>query len=64
VPSQLYTSIHVSGFRAAGPILRVRQFSVLRLRSARGVRLTPSRVADALRNTPLQVYFVYVQRQP
>ena len=61
VPSQLYSSIHVRGFRPAGPVLQVKQFSILRLRPAHGIRLTPDGVARALRNTPLRVYFLYVQ---
>lgn len=58
--SDLDTSIRVSGFHRDGPVLRVNQFSILRLRSARPVRLTPNLVARALARAPLRDR----QRQP
>jgi 4-amino-4-deoxy-L-arabinose transferase-like glycosyltransferase len=61
VPSALDTSIQVRGFHSAGE-LHIRQFSVMRLVSARTVRLTPAEVARAARKTRLPVYFLYVQR--
>jgi hypothetical protein len=53
--SQLDTSIRVHGFHRYGPVLHVNQFSILRLRSRRTVRLTPSEIARALAKAPLKV---------
>jgi hypothetical protein len=53
--SELDTSIHVPGFHRDGPVLRVKQFSILRLRSATGVRLTPNLISRALAKAPLKV---------
>ncbi len=58
--SQLDTSIRVRGFHRDGPVLHVNQFSILRLRSAAGVRLTPDLVSRAIAKAPLKV----TQRQP
>lgn len=51
--SSLDTSLRVHGFHRYGPVLHVNQFSILRLRSAASVRLTPGRVARALTRAPL-----------
>jgi hypothetical protein len=52
--SELDTSIRVPGFHRYGPVLRVNQFSILRLRSKATVRLTPKLVARALARAPLK----------
>jgi 4-amino-4-deoxy-L-arabinose transferase-like glycosyltransferase len=52
--SKLDTSIRVPGFHRYGPVLRVNQFSILRLRSKATVRLTPKLVARALARAPLK----------
>jgi hypothetical protein len=52
--SDLDTSVRVPGFHRAGPVLRVGQFSILRLRSATSVRLTPKLISRALAKAPLQ----------
>ena len=52
--SQLDTSIHVRGFHRYGRVLHVNQFSILRLRSTRPVRLTPVEIARALARAPLR----------
>ncbi len=52
--SRLDTSIRVRGFYRDGPVLRVNQFSILRFRSAAGVRLTPNLVARAVAKAPLR----------
>jgi hypothetical protein len=62
VPSKLDTKIHVPGFRPAGAVLRVHQFSVLRLVRPNPVRLTRTTVAHAMRHARLRVYFVYEQQ--
>ncbi len=54
LPSQLDTSLRVPGFRRDGPVLRVNQFSILRLRSAVTVRLTPDEVSRALAKHPIR----------
>jgi hypothetical protein len=61
VPSTLNTKIRVPGFKPAGPVLRVNQFSVLRLVRPGPVRLTRPVVAHAMRHARLRVYFLYVQ---
>jgi mannosyltransferase len=53
--SKLDTSIHVPGFHRDGPVLHVNQFSILRLRAAAAVRLTPNIVSRALAKAPLRV---------
>ncbi len=52
--SKLDTSIRVRGFHRYGPVLHVNQFSILRLRSAATVRLTPVEVSRALARAPLK----------
>ena len=52
-PTELDTSIRVHGFHPDGPVLRVDQFSILRLRSTTAVRLTPQEVSRALTKTTL-----------
>jgi hypothetical protein len=52
-PSPLDTSLHVPGFYRDGPVRRVNQFFILRLRSARTVRLTPRNVSRSLTTTTL-----------
>jgi mannosyltransferase len=52
--SKLDTSIRVHGFHRYGPVLHVNQFSILRLRSARTVRVAPGEVARALNRAPLK----------
>jgi mannosyltransferase len=54
--SDLDTSIRVPGFHRAGPVLRVGQFSILRLRSATSVRLTPRLISRALAKAPVQAH--------
>jgi 4-amino-4-deoxy-L-arabinose transferase-like glycosyltransferase len=62
VPSALDTSIRIPGFRPDGPVLQEGQFSVLRLRAAAAVRLTPRVVARAVRRSEQPTwYFLYVQ---
>jgi mannosyltransferase len=53
--SKLDTSIRVPGFHRYGPVLHVNQFSILRLRSAATVRLTPRKVSRALIRAPLNI---------
>ncbi len=53
--SKLDTSLRVRGFHRDGPVLRVDQFSILRLRSAAPVRLTPHQIGRALAKAPLKV---------
>jgi hypothetical protein len=52
--SQLDTSIRVRGFHRYGPVLHVNEFSVLRLRSAHTVRVTPGEISRALARAPLK----------
>jgi hypothetical protein len=52
--SDLDTSIRVPGFHWDGRVLRVNQFSILRLRSAGPVRLTPHLISRALGKSPLK----------
>ncbi|MGI8903034.1 MAG: glycosyltransferase family 39 protein [Solirubrobacteraceae bacterium] len=52
--SKLDTSIRVRGLYRDGPVLHVDQFSILRLRSAAGVRLTPPAVLRAVARAPLR----------
>jgi hypothetical protein len=54
LPSTLDMAIHVPGFHRDGAVLRVKQFSILRLRSARTVRLTPRLVARAIARAPVK----------
>lgn len=49
----LDTSIHIPGFQRVGPITRVNQFEIYRLRAARPVALTRDEVDRALGSTPL-----------
>jgi len=60
-PSELDTSIHVPGFRRDGPVLRVNQFSILRLRSSTLVGLTPQAVTRALTKSALRHDALLVQ---
>lgn len=60
-PSQLDTSIRLPGFHPDGPVLRVDQFSILRLRSAAAMRLTPQEVSRALTATKLRSDGLLVQ---
>lgn len=60
-PSELDTSIHVPGFRRDGPVLRVNQFSILRLRSSTLVGLTPQAVTRALTKSALRRDALLVQ---
>jgi hypothetical protein len=53
LPSELDTSIRVRGFHRYGPVLRAGQFSILRLRSDRTIRLTPEKISRALAKAPL-----------
>jgi uncharacterized membrane protein len=53
--SELDTSIRVHGFHRDRHVLRVDQFSILRLRSAAPVRLTPNMISRALAKAPLKV---------
>lgn len=52
--SRLDKSIRVPGFHRYGPVLRVNQFSILRLRSAATVRVTPNEISRALARAPLK----------
>lgn len=52
--SKLDTRIRVRGFRRAGPVLYVNQFSILRLRSAHTIRLTPEEISHALARAPMR----------
>jgi len=52
--SRLDRSLRVPGFHRAGPVLRVGQFSILRLRSAVPILLTPNLVGQALARNPLK----------
>ena len=52
--SELDTSIRVRGFHRQGPVLRFNQFSILRLRSAHPVRLTPGAISRALARAPIR----------
>lgn len=53
--SKLDTSIRVPGFHRDGPVLRINQFSIFRLRSAATLDLKPEVVAQALARAPLKV---------
>jgi 4-amino-4-deoxy-L-arabinose transferase-like glycosyltransferase len=53
VPSPLYKRIRLRGFRPVGPVIRLHQFSILRLRAKRAVRLTPHAVAHTMLNAQL-----------
>jgi mannosyltransferase len=64
IPSPLPSSLPLPGFRAAGPVRHVRQFSVLRLASSRPVLLTPAMLARALSTVPLSEDLLFVQRSP
>ena len=59
--STLYTAIHIRGFRPEHPVLRVNQFSILRLRSAHRVRVTPREIFRALRGARLGSSVLLVQ---
>ncbi len=52
--SRLDRSLRIPGFHRAGPVLRVGQFSILRLRSAAPILLTPNLVGQALARNPLK----------
>jgi mannosyltransferase len=54
IRSPLDTSIHVSGFHRYGPVLRVGQFSILRLRSSVPIRLTPRALSRGLTKSALR----------
>lgn len=53
IPSALDTSMRVAGFHRAGPVLNVSQFSIMRLRSAAPIRLTPRKISRTLTKTAL-----------
>ena len=52
-PSELDTSIRLAGLRPDGHVLRAGRFTILRLRSATPIRLTPRNVSRALSTTVL-----------
>jgi hypothetical protein len=54
IPSALPRSVPIAGFHVSGPVVHVYQFSVLRLRADRPVRLTPRLVSRALTTTKLR----------
>lgn len=50
-PSALDTTIRIRGLHQDGPVFQVSQFQVVRLRSTKPIRLTPSEVSRALSTT-------------
>ncbi len=52
--SKLDRSLRVPGFHRAGPVLRVGQFSILRMRSRTPIRLSPNLISEALVRSPLK----------
>jgi hypothetical protein len=62
VPSPLDAALRIPGFDADVRVLRVEQFSVLRLRASTPVRLTQRMVGRAVRSTHQRLhYYLYVQ---
>jgi hypothetical protein len=59
--ARLNTSIQIPGFRPAGPVVRVQEFAVYRLRATTPVVLTPAQIARAASNARLTSYGVLVQ---
>ncbi len=57
----LDTSVRIPGFQRVGPVRRVEQFSVYRLRAAAPVRLTRPLVEHALQGSPLTSFGLFVQ---
>jgi hypothetical protein len=53
-PSELQTAYPIPGFHVTGAVIRVNQFSIMRLRSSAPVHLTPRIVSRALRTTTLR----------
>jgi hypothetical protein len=50
-PSKLPSTLAIAGFHVAGPVERINQFSLLRLRASTPTRLTPHAVARSLTTT-------------
>ena len=65
VPAKLGldTGIRIRGFRRVGPVLHAGQFSVLRLRARRDVRVTQQAAGRALRRQRL-FFFTLVTQAP
>ncbi|MBV8989813.1 MAG: glycosyltransferase family 39 protein [Solirubrobacterales bacterium] len=61
-PSRLDTSIHLGSFHRDGPVLRVGEFSILRLRATSATRLTPKDISRAFRKTRLRRDAFLLQR--
>lgn len=57
----LDTSLHVPGFQRVGPVRRVNQFAMYRLRAARPVRLTRGQIERALQGWPVTSYGLFIQ---
>jgi uncharacterized membrane protein len=57
----LDSSIHIPGFHRDGPVTRVDQFSIYRLRAVRPVLVTRLEIGRALNGFPLSSYGVLVQ---
>ncbi len=62
IPSKLSPVLPLAGFSQVGPVLHANQFSIMRLRSSRPVRLTPRIVSRALTTTTLRHDAFLVQR--
>lgn len=60
--AQLDTSFRLPGFVAAGPVLRVNQFAIYRLRASRARRVTPGQVGRALAGASLRSYALLYER--
>jgi uncharacterized membrane protein len=57
----LDTSIHIPGFSRSGPVVRVNQFAIYRLRATTPVPLTRRAVEQALRGAGLTSFGLFVQ---
>jgi hypothetical protein len=62
-PSKLDTSIRPPGFHREGPVVRVGQFSILRLRARTALRLTPTDISHTFTNTRLRRDALLLQPQ-
>jgi hypothetical protein len=59
--TRLDTSIQIPGFRPHGPVVRVQEFAIYRLRATTPAFLTQAEIARAARNARLTSYGVLVQ---
>jgi hypothetical protein len=59
--ARLDTSIQIPGFRPYGPVVRVHEFAIYRLRATTPVFLTQAQIARAAMNARITSYGVLVQ---